>query len=103
MEALNEMLDKGEVREEVQNSIEWAKPINFQNEYDAIVPKKWIAESACLSSGTVLEFNLVIPNSNYTVPPDFKLILAVRFEDENGRMLNSSRWLLANNFFGCLI
>ena len=40
MEALNEMLDKGEVREEVQNSIEWAKPINFQNEYDAIVPKK---------------------------------------------------------------
>ena len=29
MEALNEMLDKGEVREDVLNSIEWAKPTNF--------------------------------------------------------------------------
>ena len=29
MEALNEMLDKGEVRGDVLNSIEWAKPTNF--------------------------------------------------------------------------
>ena len=64
MEAFNEMLDKVEVREDVQNSIKQAKPINFQNEYDAIVPTKQIAESTYLSSGTVLEFNLVIPNSN---------------------------------------
>ena len=51
----------------------------------------------------VLEFNLVIPNGNYTVPSDFELILPVRFEDENGGSLNLSRWLHANNFFGRLI
>ena len=54
MEALNEMLDKGEVGEDVLNSIEWVKPINFQNKHDAIVPTKQIAESTYLSSGTVL-------------------------------------------------
>ena len=103
MEALNEILDKGEVREDVLNTIEWEKPINFQNEYDAIVPTKQTAESTYLSSGTVLEFNLVIPNGNYTVPSDFELILPVRFKDENGGRLNLSRWLPVNNFFGCLI
>ena len=94
MEALNEMLDKGEVREDVLNSIEWAKPINFQKEIDAIVPIKQIAESTYLSSDTVFEFNLVIPNGNYTVPSDFELIFPMRFEDENGGRPNLSRPLL---------
>ena len=93
MEALSEMLDKGEVREDVLSSIEWAKPINFQNKYDAIVLTKQIAESTDSSSGTVLEFNLVIPNGNCTVPSDFNLILPVRFEDENGGRLSLSRWI----------
>ena len=111
MESLNEMLDKGEVRVNVLNSTEWAKPINFQNEYNAIVPTKQIAESnyliinylSYLPIGPVLEFNLVIPNGNYAVPSDFELILPVRFKDENGGRLNLSRWLTANNFFGHLI
>ena len=103
MEALNEMLGKGEVSEDVLNSIEWTKPIKFQNENDAIVPTKKIAKSTSLSSGTVLEFNLDIPNGNYIVSSDFEVILPVRFEGENGGRLNLSRWLPANNVFGRLI
>ena len=98
MEALTEMLDKGEVREDILNSKEWAKPINFQNEYNGIVPTRQIAESTFLSSSTVLEFNLVILNGNHTVLSDFKLILPVRFQDENGGRLNLSRWLSTNNY-----
>ena len=74
------MLDKGEVREDVLNSVELAKPINFQSKYDVIVPTKQIAESTYFPSGTVLEFNVVIPNSNFTVLSNFELILPVRFE-----------------------
>ena len=103
MEALNEMLGKGEVSENVLNSIEWTKPINFQNENDAIVPTKQIAKSTYLFSGMVLEFDLVIPNGNYTVSSDFEVILPVRFEGENGGRFNLSRWLPANNVFGHLI
>ena len=103
MEALNEMLGKGEVSEDVLNSIEWTKPINFQNKNDAIVPTKQIAKSTYLSSGMVLEFNLVIPNGNYTVSSDFEVILPVRFQGENGGRFNLSRWLPANNVFGHLI
>ena len=91
MEALNGMLDKGEVREDVLNTMEWAKPINFQNKFDAIVPTKQIAERTYLSSSTVLEINLVIANGSYTVPSDFRLLLPVRFKDENGGRLNLSR------------
>ena len=91
MEALNGMLDKGEVREDVLNTMEWAKPINFQNKFDAIVPTKQIAERTYLSSSTVLEINLVIANGSYTVPSDFGLLLPVRFKDENGGRLNLSR------------
>ena len=56
-----------------------------------------------LSSGMVSEFNLVIPNGDYMVLSDFKVILPVRFEDENGGRPNLSRWLPANSFFGRLI
>ena len=91
MEALNGMLDKGEVREDVLNTMEWAKPINFQNKFDAIVPTKQIAERTYLSSSTVLEINLVIANGSYTFPSDFGLLLPVRFKDENGGRLNLSR------------
>ena len=65
--------------------------------------QRYSSENTYLSSGTVLEFKLVIPNGNFTFPSDFELILPVRFEDENGGSINLSRWLPTINLFGCLI
>ena len=48
------MTDKGELREDVLSTVEWAKSINFQNDYDSIVPNHQVAESTYLSSKTIL-------------------------------------------------
>ena len=45
-----EMIDHGELREDVLSTIEWAKLISFQNYYDRIVPNHQVAESTYLSS-----------------------------------------------------
>ena len=47
-----EMIEKDELREDMLSTIEWAKPINFQNDYDSIIPNHQVAESTYLSSKT---------------------------------------------------
>ena len=66
-----EMIDKGELRQDVLCTIEWAKPINFQNDYDSIVPNHQVAESTYLSSKTILEFVISVQRGHYVKPSDF--------------------------------
>ena len=68
------MTDKGELREDVLSTVEWAKSINFQNDYDSIVPNHQVAESTYLSSKTILEFVIFAPRGHYVKPSDFELI-----------------------------
>ena len=91
------MTDNGDLRENVIATIEWAKPINYQNEFDNIVPSQQVAESTYLSTKTILEFNIEVPRGHYVRPADFELVLPVRFRDGNRR--NLGEWIPANNFW----
>ena len=82
--ATTDMIDNGDLREDVLATIEWAKAINYQNEYDSIVPSQQVAESTYISTKTILEFNIEVPRGNYVRPADFELVLLVRFRDEDG-------------------
>lgn len=103
MEVINEMVDLGIVWEDVLTSMPQVRSISFQNEYHQITLGKQIAKSTYISSGTIPEFNIIIPKGLYTVPTDFELVLPVRFKDENGNKFNLGQWLLVNNCFGHLI
>ena len=94
-----EMIDKGELRQDVLCTIEWAKPINFQNDYDSIVPNHQVAESSYLSSKTILEFVISVPRGHYVKPSDFELVLAVRFRDVDNNRINLGQWIPANNIW----
>ena len=94
------MKDNGDLREDVLATIEWAKPINYQNEFGNIVPSQQVAESTYLSTKTILEFNIKVPRGHYVRPADFELVLPVCFKDEDGNRINLGEWMLANNFWG---
>ena len=72
--AITDMIDNGDLREDVLATKEWAKPINYQNEFDNIVPSQQIAESTYLSTKTILEFNIEMPRGHYVRPADFELV-----------------------------
>ena len=98
--ATTDMIDNGDLREDVLATIEWAKAINYQNEYDSIVPSQQVAESTYISTKTILEFNIEVPRGNYVRPADFELVLLVRFRDEDGYRINVGEWIPLNNFWG---
>ena len=74
------LIDKEEVEEDVLNTLDWAKTLNFQDSYDIISPSKQTAEATYLTGGTVLEFNVIVPKGPYVRPPDWELVLPVKFE-----------------------
>ena len=98
--AITDMIDNGDLREDVLATIEWAKPINYQNEFDNILPSQQVAESTYISTKTILEFNIEVPRGHYVRPADFELVLPVRFRDEDGNRINLGEWIPANNFWG---
>ena len=77
-----------------------AKPINFQNDYDSIVPNHQVAESTYLSSKTNLEFVISVLRCHYVKPSDFELVLPVRFQDEDNDRINLGQWIQVNNSWG---
>ena len=72
------MIDKGKV--DVSDTLDWTKPLNFQDSYEKISPSKQTAEATYLAGGTVLEFNVVVPTEQYIRPTDWELVLSVRSE-----------------------
>ena len=85
MQTVKELSDKGVVEEDILDRLEWAKPLDFQESYEKITPVRQTAENSNLPSGTVLEFNIIVPKGQYTRPADLELVLPVRFQDTNGK------------------
>ena len=88
------------VEEDVLDTLEWAKPLNFQESYGKITSVRQIAESSYLLSRTVLEFNIINTRGQYIRPADFELVLPVRFQGSNGEKINLAESLPVKNFFG---
>ena len=99
-EAVTTLIDMGEVEEDVLDTLDWAKPLNFQEPYEKISPCKQTAEATYLMRGTVLEFYVIIPTGQYARPADWELILPVRFGTGDRNKFHVGRWLPVNNFFG---
>ena len=88
------------VEEDALDTLEWAKPLNFQESYEKITSVRQIAESSYLLSRTVLELNIIITRGQYIRPADFELVLPVRFQGSNGEKINLAESLPVKNFFG---
>ena len=79
-ETIIRLVNKGEIEEDILDTLDWAKPLNFQDSYEKISPSKQTAEATYLTGGTVLEFNVIIPMGQYIRPADLELVLPFRFE-----------------------
>ena len=58
------LIDKGEVEEDILDTLNWAKPLNFQDSCEKISPSKQTVEATYLTGGTVLEFNVIVQRDN---------------------------------------
>ena len=87
-ETVIRLIDNGEVEEDVLDTLDWAKPLNFQDSYKKISPSKRTAEATYLTGGTVLGFNVNVPTRQYVRPADWELLLPVRFETGDGNKID---------------
>ena len=95
------MIDKGELDGETVESVDWPKPIKFQDTYKRITPEVQAVTSSYLTGGTVLEFNITVLDTKYIRPGDMELVLPIRFrQEQNDERINLSRFIPVNNFFG---
>ena len=53
-ETILRLTDKGEVKEDVLDTLDWGKPLNFQDSYEKTSLSKQTAEATCLTGGTVI-------------------------------------------------
>ena len=96
-----QMIGKGELDGETVGSVDWAKPIRFQDTYKRITPEVQTATSSYLTGGTELEFNITVPDTKYIRPGDMELVLPIRFrQEQNDERINLSQFIPVNNFFG---
>ena len=95
------MIDKGQLDGETVGSVDWGKPIKFQDTYKRMTPEVQTATSSYLTGGIVLEFNIAVPDTKYIRPGDLKLVLPIRFrQEQNDERINLSQSIPVNNFFG---
>ena len=78
-----QMIDKGELDGETVGSVDWAKPIKFQDAYKRITPEVQTATSSYLRGGAVVEFNITVPNSKHIRPGDMELVIPIIFRQEH--------------------
>ena len=96
-----QMTDKGELDGETVGSVDWAKPIKFQDTYKRITPEVRAATSSYLTGGTVLEFNITVQDTKYIRSEDMELVLPIRFrQKQNDERISLSQFIPVNNFFG---
>ena len=98
MQIITELFDNGVVEEDVLDTLEWAKLLDFQESYEKITPVRQIKESSYLSSGNALEFNIIVPRGQCIRLVAFELVLPVRIQGPNGEKTNLTEWLPENNF-----
>ena len=96
-----QMIDKGELDGETVGSVDWAKPIKFQDTYKRVMPEIQTAPSSYVTGGTVLQFYITVPDTKYIRPGDMELVLPIRFrQEQNDERINLSQFIQVNNFFG---
>ena len=95
-----QMIEKDELDGEIVISVDWVKPIKFQDTYKRIMPEEQMATSSYLTGGTVLEFNITVPDTKYIRSGDMELVLPIRFRQEQSDERNRSQFIPVNNFFG---
>ena len=98
MQIITDLFDNGVVEEDVLDTLEWAKLLDFQESYEKITPVRQIKESSYLSSGNALEFNIIVPREQYIRPAAFELVLPVRIQGSNGEKNNLAERLPENRF-----
>ena len=95
------MIEKGELDGETGGSVDWAKPIKFQDTYKRITPEVRAATSSYLTGGTVLEFNITVQDIKYIRSEDVELVLPIRFrQKQNDERIILSQFIPIINFFG---
>ena len=79
-ETVIRLIDKRDVEEDKLDTLDWAKPLNFQDSYEKTLPSKQTAEGTYLTGGTVLESNVIVQTGHYVRPANWELVFPVRFE-----------------------
>ena len=96
-----QMIDKGELDGETVASVDWAKPIKFQDTYKRITSEVKTTTSSYLAGGTVLEFKITVLDTKYIRPGDMELVLPIRSrQEQNDERINLSQFIPVTNFFG---
>ena len=96
-----QMIDKDELDGETVGSVDWVKPIKFQDSCKRITPEVQTAASSYLTGGNVLELVITVLDSKYVRPGDMELVPRIRFRHEhNKERINLSQFIPVNNFFG---
>ena len=96
-----QMIGKGELDGETIGLVDWVKPIKFQDTYKRITPEAQTATSSYVMGGTVLEFNITVPDTKYIRLGDMELVLPIRFtQEQNNERINLSQFIPVNNSFG---
>ena len=94
------MVDKGEMEVDTIETVDWARPLAFQDSYQKITHSTQTAAPIYLICGTVLEINIIVLQDQFARPADWELVLPVRFQTENNVPIDLGHYIPINNFFG---
>ena len=59
------MVNKVEMEVDTVETVDWARPLAFQDSYQKITHSKQTAAPTYLTGGTVLEFNIIVPQGEF--------------------------------------
>ena len=93
------LAEKVEVEEDVLDTLDWAKPLNFQDSSEKISPSKKTAEATYHIGGAVLEYNVIVPTGQYIRTANWEQVWLVKCEIWDGNKINLGRLLPVNSFF----
>ena len=97
-----QMVHKGEMEGETIATVDQAQPLTFQDSYKRVALEIQTATTTTsyLTSGTILEFNIVAPSGRFIRPADMELVLPICFrQEQNGERIHLGQCIPVNNFF----
>ena len=94
------MVDKSGMVGDTIETVDWARPLNSEDSYQKITHSTQTAAPTYLTGGTVLEFNIIVPQGQFFRPADWELVLPVRFRTEDNVPIDLGRYIPVNNLFG---
>ena len=81
-------------------TVHWARPLAFQDLQEKITHSTQTAAPTYWTGGTVLQFNIRVPQGQFVRPADWELVLPVKFRPEDNVPIDLGSYILVSNFFG---